>query len=95
MKVKALTTYRLSEAADQCDLNPEIIQEFIAYEWICPADPAELKLDEEDIARIHLIKELIEDLGVNDESIPIILHLIDELNHLHLNLEAFKKNVNQ
>jgi chaperone modulatory protein CbpM len=76
--------FELREASIHCGINQEIIKQFIQYEWISPVDPSELKLDEEDIARILLIWELKQELGVNDEAVPIILHLIDELNHLHL-----------
>lgn len=41
-------------------------------------------LDEEDIARARLIWELQKEFGVNDEAVPIILHLIDQLNRIHL-----------
>lgn len=90
-KVKTHIIFELRDAADQCGINPEVIKKFIASEWINPVDPKELKLDEEDIARAQLIWELKEDLGVNDEAVPIILHLIDELNHLHL---EFKERLN-
>lgn len=50
-----------------------------------PTDPINLLLDEEDLARIMLIKELQENLGVNDEGVPIILYLVDQLHHLRLN----------
>ena len=35
-----------------------------------------------DIARAQLIRDLKEDLGVNDEGIPIILDLIDQMHGL-------------
>ncbi|MBC7538729.1 MAG: MerR family transcriptional regulator [Bacteriovorax sp.] len=76
-------TFEISEAANECGLNQEVILQFISSEWIQPIDPNNLLLDEEDIARIQLISELREELGVNDEGVPIILHLIDQLNHLH------------
>ena len=82
--MKTIITFKIKEAAIQCGVNPEVIEQFINDEWVNPLDPKELKLDEEDIARIQLIWELKKDLGVNDEAVPIILHLIDELNHLHL-----------
>lgn len=80
--MKTTITFEISEAANQYGLNAEDILQFINYEWIQPIDPQKGLLDEEDIARIQLISELKEDLGVNDESVPIILHLIDQLNYL-------------
>lgn len=64
-------------------------REFIAYcieaRWIVPASPQQL--DEEDLARARLIRELMEDLGANAESIPIILHLLDQLYYLENRLK--------
>ena len=81
--MRATITFEISEAALECGIKQEAIIEFINSEWIQPVDPIHLLLDKEDIARIQLISELKENLGVNDESVPIILHLIDQLNHLH------------
>ena len=89
--MRTTVTFEISEAASQYDLNPEDILQFINYEWIQPIDPKNLLLDKEDIARIQLISELKKHLGVNDEAVPIILHLIDQLNHLHLKLTEGKE----
>lgn len=83
-KVKTTLTFELTEAASRSGVNPELIKQYITFEWINPIDPLVPKLDEEDIARIQLIWDLKQEFGVNDEAIPVILHLIDELNHLHL-----------
>jgi chaperone modulatory protein CbpM len=44
--------------------------------------------DEEDLARIRLIYELQMDMGVNDEAIPVILHLVDQLNRVHIEVKT-------
>jgi chaperone modulatory protein CbpM len=69
--------------AYRCGLNQEDILQFISYEWVVPLDMENILFDEADIARIILISDLKEELGVNDEGVPIILHLIDQINHLH------------
>lgn len=79
----------LKEAAQSCGVSTEIFIRYIAFEWIKPAQRSEEIedhhfLDEEDIARAQLILDLQNQFGVNDESIPIILNLIDQLNRLHL-----------
>ncbi|MDD4975018.1 MAG: chaperone modulator CbpM [Bacteriovorax sp.] len=84
--MRTTITFEISEAALRCGLNPEDILQFITSEWIQPLNSQDLLLDEDDIARILLIRELKVQLGVNDEGVPIILHLIDQLNHLHLEL---------
>jgi len=83
----------LQEVSEFCGVPSEIIIRFIQEEWIQPADHQTMMLDEEDIARIDLIWELTERLGVNEEGVPIILHLIDQLNCLHLELRR-KNQIN-
>lgn len=76
----------IEDAFQQCGVNKEIIIHYIEEDWIHPAEEETLGLDEEDLARIRLIKELKEEFGVNDEGLSIILHLIDQLNRLHLEI---------
>ncbi len=84
--------FELIEAAEKTGVDEDIIKQYINYEWVSPIEPDELKLDIEDLARIELIWELKSGMGVNDESMSIILHLIDELNHLHLELKERSLN---
>ena len=35
-----------------------------------------------DLARAQLIRDLREDLGVNDEGISVVLHLVDQMHGL-------------
>lgn len=77
---------KIDDAFDLCGVEKEIIIQFIEEEWVHPADEEHDDLDEEDLARIRLIKELKDDFGVNDEGLSIILNLIDQLNRLHLEI---------
>lgn len=80
-----MTIFAVSEAAKECGVAKEAILQFIKDEWVAPFDQYKLSLDREDVERIKLITEL-KGLGVNDEAIPIILHLIDQINALHRSL---------
>jgi len=71
---------KIEEVAELCAIPTEQILIFIQQEWIEPADLELLLLDDEDVARIHLIHELKKDFNANDEVIPLILHLVDQLN---------------
>ncbi len=84
--------YRISitEVSSLCGVSPETIHYYIDEEWITPADQDLLILDEEDIARIDLIEDLKENFDVNDESLSIILHLIDRINLLQLRLKKMQ-----
>jgi chaperone modulatory protein CbpM len=81
---------KIEEASIYCGIPKEIIQHFIEEEWIHPLDFNTPALDSEDVARIQLIWELHSELGVNDEAMPIILNLIDQLNRMHLELKKFQ-----
>lgn len=76
----------LEEAASKAGIEQTVILECIEKEWISPAEPKAIALDEEDIARVQLIFQLRQEFGVNDEGIPIILHLLDQLLNLHYNI---------
>ncbi|OFZ46261.1 MAG: hypothetical protein A2381_11640 [Bdellovibrionales bacterium RIFOXYB1_FULL_37_110] len=77
----------ISDVSNLCNIPAEVIFHYIQEEWVFPADKQSLMLDEEDVARIDLINQLKEDFGVNDESVPVILHLVDYLNVLMRNLK--------
>lgn len=80
-------SYKLGEAAFISGVSVNRIHEFIQREWIVLAEPETGELDEEDLARMNLIEELREEFGVNDESMSIILHLLDQVYHLQARLE--------
>jgi len=73
-------TYRVSEIIELYGVDEIFIYDCIGREWIIPADSEKNYLDMEDITRMLLIRDLKECFGVNDEAIPIILHLIDQLH---------------
>ena len=77
------TKYSVTDAAKISKVPADQIERFISYSWILVADDSEPSLDHEDIARIRLIRELQDDFGINNEAIPIVLKLIDQLNGIH------------
>jgi chaperone modulatory protein CbpM len=81
--------YKISEITMICDISKDQLIHFINERWVFPADQEEVSFDHEDIERIRLIENLQNEFGVNDDAVPIILHLIDQLNHLH---QKIKKN---
>ena len=72
--------FTIVEVSEITGLDRTHIVMFIEREWVSP--PERDVLDEEDVARIRLIRELQEDFGANDDAIPLILHLVDQLCHL-------------
>jgi chaperone modulatory protein CbpM len=80
--MKKAITFSFHEVSQEYSISEDHLEQFIIEEWITPYDEEEMLFDEEDIARMNLICELRDDLGVNDESIPIILKLLDQLHHV-------------
>lgn len=72
----------LDEISEISGIPTQLIIHFIEEEWISPIDNELKMLDEEDICRILLIHDLQEKFGVNDEAVPVILHLVDQLNFI-------------
>lgn len=68
--------------------------------WIAPAEPAQpgetdAVFDEVDIARVRLVCELRDDLGLDEGSIPVVLSLVDQLYGLRRELRALAQAVEQ
>ncbi|MBC7427736.1 MAG: hypothetical protein H7336_03930 [Bacteriovorax sp.] len=78
---------KLEDVSQIFGIADEIIIQFIQEEWVHPIDAEFRMLDEEDVSRILLIHDLRERFGVNDEAVPVILHLIDQLNFIIDNAE--------
>ena len=64
-------------------IDPDAIDLWVDAGWLAPRGASgEWTFSEIDLARTRLIQDLTGDLGVNDEGIPIILGLIDQLHGL-------------
>ena len=57
-----------------------IVEHWIARDWIRPAQQTGSWLfDDIDVARMRLIGELRDDLGLDERALPVVLHLLDQL----------------
>ena len=64
-------------------LERETLEMWIREEWLIPGQSAgELTFSDTDIARVQLIRDLKNDLGVNDEGVGVILSLVDQVHGL-------------
>ena len=84
------TRYTLVEVANHLGVETTTLTEYIRNEWLTPADDHTPAFDEEDLARCRLIFDLQQIFGVNNEGLPIILRLVDQI-HL-LQREVRKKS---
>lgn len=62
--------------------------------WVAPAvsdgGPA---FDEADIARIRLVCELMDDLNVNEDAVPVVLSLLDQLYGVRRELKVLARAI--
>ena len=89
--MKEKYTFEIIEVVEQYELREEFIITCIENEWIIPCDCDNVLLDREDVARMFLINDLKNNFGVNDEAVPIILHLIDQIHSLQAQVKQFLK----
>ena len=65
---------------------------WIEQKWLLPEQMSgEPTFSDADIARARLIEELRSDLGVNDEGVGVVLHLMDQLHGLRHALAELRK----
>ena len=64
--------FRLEEASQKSGVAPDLILLFVSRTWIRPLDAKLQIFDQEDVARIQLIHELQDQMGINDEAVPVI-----------------------
>lgn len=65
----------------QSGLRADALNVWVDDGWLTPSDlDGEWSLTDADVARMRLIRDLMADLGVNAEAVPIILDLIDQLH---------------
>ena len=69
-------------------LRIEMLDFWIEQQWLIPEETADgAAFSDVDLARAHFIRDLKADLGVNDEGVDVILHLVDQLHGLRRALE--------
>ncbi len=71
------------EFLERARLDQETLAIWIEEEWLMPSRTAtEPTFTEVDLARANLIRDLKQNMGVNDEGLSVILHLLDQMHGL-------------
>lgn len=80
----------LAEFITRAGVNREIVETWVAEGWLRPHDAnTGWAFSEMDVARALLIRDLHDDMGVNDEGVAIILDLVDQMHVLRRRLREF------
>ena len=74
---------REREFLERTHLDRGTLEIWIREAWICPdCTTPERAFTDMDLARANLIRDLKHNMGVNDEGLDVILHLVDQVHGL-------------
>jgi chaperone modulatory protein CbpM len=77
------------EFLERARLDRRTLTVWIEEEWLIPGSTAdELAFTDMDLARANLIHDLKDKMGVNDEGLGVVLHLLDQMHALRHALAA-------
>jgi chaperone modulatory protein CbpM len=77
------------EFLERARLDRRTLAVWVEEEWLIPAHAAdELAFTDMDLARANLIHDLKDKMGVNDEGLGVVLHLLDQMHALRRALAA-------
>lgn len=64
-------------------IETETLSAWVEASWLIPRQE---EFSEADVARAQLIRDLKDDLGVNDDGVEVILNLLDQIHGLRQSL---------
>ena len=68
------------KVVSEIEMDEAELAAWIKQGWVLPVEEkGRFLFDEADVARVRLIAELRRDLGVNDEAVPVVLRLLDQV----------------
>jgi chaperone modulatory protein CbpM len=75
-------------------LSVQTLEVWVEQQWLIPEETsAGQDFSDKELARARLVQDLKGDLGVNDEGIDVILHLLDQLHGLRRALMHLHEDV--
>jgi chaperone modulatory protein CbpM len=84
-------TMTKQEFLSSAGLEVRTLEVWLEQKWLIPRETAGgPSFSAVDVARARLIAELKTDLGVNDQGVDIVLHLMDQLHGLRQALAALR-----
>ena len=86
--------WTMQRVVAEMEVSESEVTGWIKQSWVLPVEEdGELLFDEVDRARIQLIVELRRDLEVNDEAIPVVLRLLDQVYGLRRTLDELRQGI--
>jgi len=76
-------------------LERQDLERWISNAWVRPDDgPGGYQFHDIDVARVRLIHELHSDLKINDDALPVVLSLLDQLYDLRRRMRELSEALN-
>jgi chaperone modulatory protein CbpM len=73
----------LQEVVTRTEIAEGDIVAWVEQEWVLPdRETGRWLFEEADVARVSLIRDLREDMAINDEAVPLVLRLLDQVYSL-------------
>jgi chaperone modulatory protein CbpM len=72
------------------DLQPDELSDWIARGWVQPEGVAEAEWSfaEIDVARVRLIRDLRRGMAIDEDAMPVVLSLLDQVYDMRRTLKA-------
>ena len=84
------------EFLTRAGLDVQTLEVWVEQQWLIPAETsAGASFFDRDVARARLVQNLRGDLGINDEGIGVILHLLDQLHGLRSAMAMLHEGVGE
>ena len=75
-------------------LDVQMLELWIEQEWLIPDQTSDgPTFSEVEVARARLIQDLTSNLGVNNEGVGVILHLMDQIHGLRRALQELRDSM--
>ena len=86
-----MRTVDLELFLSESSIELRTLEQWVERRWIVPTeDGTQLQLTEVDAARAVFIRDLRGDLGVNEEGVDVVLHLLDQMHGLRRAVQALR-----
>ena len=78
------------------DVEEVEVRHWIAEQWVRPESGAQgFVFHEVDVARVRLIRELRYELAIDEEAMPVVLQLLDQVYSLRRRLRALSEALDE
>lgn len=86
--------WTIKQVIAEMEVDEREVAQWIEQRWVLPVEEeGEMLFDDIDRARIQLIVELRRDLEVNEEAIPVVLRLLDQVYGLRRTLDELRQAI--